>query len=83
MIGGVSQFEASVTYFVDDPRATMSMLTYSAIVGYWIWFHGRIQDKLEFFYSLVHDAIAGNSCWDFEVTSVLLEVITTAVRVLR
>jgi hypothetical protein len=31
----------------------------------------------------VHNASAGNSCRGFEVTSVLLEVITTAVRVLR
>jgi hypothetical protein len=31
----------------------------------------------------VHDVSTGNSCWCFEVTSVLLEVIATAVRVLR
>jgi hypothetical protein len=31
----------------------LSMLTYSAIVGYQIWFHGRIQDRLKCF-SLVH-----------------------------
>jgi hypothetical protein len=31
----------------------------------------------------VHDVTTGNSCRCFEVTSVLLEVIATAVRVLR